>query len=806
MFFKMLKNDIKCKKGLNIIIFVFIAIASILVFAGSVQIYSNLSMKKTAEKMCRPSDLILGAVTLYSTKEDGYRNIEPFLDNNDKVLEWHSGHMSRIRSENIDFPGFDEKENTYTYKRQYLTPLPREYDLVYDLNDEPFYVPNGCIALSVTIGDRTGVKVGDIIRLTTVTGKVYELEVCTFFKDNGISSLERYIVSDADYEVLTEDATDTDIVYCVRMKEKKYEAINDLFVDLDNYENLDAGYTALADFTMVSDDDAIMEIISIFVIIISVFLILIIFMTIRFTMVAELKNEEKEIGMMKALGVDSLSFRWLFAAKYIAFAVVGGAIGIAAGLPISGIFVNMFGPDCILPPKWQLILIGVISVLAIIALMIFFSLLVMNRINKISVIDAIHGENRGERFGKSFPVFLHRRKKMSIPFFLALSDVLSRLKRYLFLIIAYTLGTAIILIVFNVRNSCISVEYMKTWLMHTIDFDTAFDSSTADEIWNEAQSEGCRFWEIINKRIENAGIPAHLETMYVGTCEMEHNGRMKSFTALWNPGQPEKFKYHKGGKAPKLANEAAMSSYTAKKLGIHEGDIIKIMILEYNEDKTGSEEAEKEFVITGIFDCMENGDPVLIMGDEYDAGYKSGSNVTGYVIDAPEKDKPAVIKQLRELFGERYILTPEESAEYNMKQYDDLFAALEKVMTIAVVLVLILITYLYVNIFISEEASETALMKSMGFRGCTVQLSYILRMAMLVVSGIILGECFNWTISTRIYNLFMSQWDAAGLYFMFEFPVSFILIPLLIAGTVILTTWLTSSGVRNIDIWKISEE
>ena len=222
MFFKMLKNDIKCKKGLNIIIFVFIAIASILVFAGSVQIYSNLSMKKTAEKMCRPSDLILGAVTLYSSKEDGYRNIEPFLDNNDKVLEWHSGHMSRIRSENIDFPGFDEKENTYTYKRQYLTPLPREYDLVYDLNDEPFYVPNGCIALSVTIGDRTGVKVGDIIRLTTVTGKVYELEVCTFFKDNGISSLERYIVSDADYEVLTEDATDTDIVYCVRMKEKKY--------------------------------------------------------------------------------------------------------------------------------------------------------------------------------------------------------------------------------------------------------------------------------------------------------------------------------------------------------------------------------------------------------------------------------------------------------------------------------------------------------------------------------------------------------------------------------------------------------
>lgn len=152
-----------------------------------------------------------------------------------------------------------------------------------------------------------------------------------------------------------------------------------------------------------------------FIILISVFLIAIIFMTIRFTMIADLKSEEKEIGMMKAIGVDSLRFRWLFAAKYIAFAIVGGMIGIAAGLPVAGMLINMFGPDCILPERYEMITIGVLAVAAIITMMIVFSLLVMRHINRLSVIDAIHGENRGERFGKGFPIFLHRRKKMPIP-------------------------------------------------------------------------------------------------------------------------------------------------------------------------------------------------------------------------------------------------------------------------------------------------------------------------------------------------------------------------------------------------------
>ncbi len=806
MFFKMLKNDLKCKKGLNIIIFLFIAIASVLVFVGSVQIYSNLARSTTAEKMCRPSDFILGAVNYYSDNEDDYKSIEPFLDTHDNVKEWTKTRMFRVNSRSVDFPDFDEEKGYSEKNTSFFSMLPRDFDLVYDLNDKPFYVPNGCIALSVSTRDETGVKIGDKVRYTSETGNIYELEVCNFFKNNSIKYLERFIVSDDDYEVLSAGKVNSDTVYCIRMNKCDYGRIEALFRDMENDESIKAGYYGIANAITFSDELMITELISLFVIITSIFLITIIFMTIRFTMVAELKNEEKEIGMMKALGVDSLRFRWLFAAKYIAFAAVGGIIGIAAGLPLSSNVVNMFGPDCILPERWQMILIGVVSVSVIILLMIFFSLLVMRRINKISVIDAIHGENHGERFSKSAPMFLHRRKRMSVPIFLGLSDVLGRFKRYIFLVIAYTLGAAIVLLVFNVRNSCISVEYTKTWLIHTLDFELDLSNDFYDDISKEADKNGENINDVLNRRMAENNIPAHIEYFYATDGEMEYKDTIKSFNVLWQKGQPEKFDYRKGGRAPKLANEAAMSAFTAEKLGVQIGDVLKIKIEENNEDKTGLELKEKEIVITGIFDYMENGYPVLIMGDEYDEGYKYGTNWTGWVIDAPRSEHPAVLDQLREVFGSEIVMDQRQALLNSMDRFDKLFEVLEKVMTSVVVFVLILITYLYVNIFISEEASETALLKSMGFLGGTVKRAYIIRMAVLVVISVILGEIIIWSLGSKLFNLFLRQYDATGLKFFFEFPISFVLIPALIAGTVLLTTWATSRGVRNIEIWKISEE
>ena len=804
MFFKMLRSDLKRKKGLNVILFIFITIASILVFAGSVQIFSNITSERTAKRLCKSSDTIFWRNEGDNNSEETQNKISEILTAEDNVVDWSSSPITRISVSNLDFPDYEEK-NSYIFvsKPQCLITLPKEHDTVYDLDDKPFYVPNGSIAIPVDISLNTGVKQGDTILFTTDTGYTYELEVCRIFKENIVNGLCRYIVSDEDYKVLTNDSVRKYISYNIRLNDasdiKKDEIENTIIKN-------DIPIFTFSYNHFASNDYIMLQIISTFIILVSIFLIIIIFMTIRFTLIADLKSEEKEIGMMKALGVDSLSFRWLFAAKYIVFSIVGGIIGIAAGLPLASMLVNMFGPNSILPERYIMVIIGLLSVVAMITVMILFSLFVMRRIKKISVIDAIHGENRGERFGKGFPMFLHKRRKMTVPLFLALTDILRRLKRYIFLIIAYSLGAAILLLVFNVRNSVINPRYSKYWLYHDYDFSIELSDEATNEIAKEKKKTGNNTYEIINRQLADADIPAHYDYMFSGGgFFIDDANNYTHFEVLWKEGEPEKYIYRKNGTVPKLANEAAMSAFTAKKLGIKPGDVIKMNISENNDEHTGIVHNDKEIVITALIDVMEESSPIIIMGDEYEGAFKYTNRLTGATIDTPENKKQDIRNQMEKLFKSN-ILDGRESICDVIGNLSNLFFLLEYGVGGAVMLVLMLITYLYMSIFVTEEVQETALLKSIGFRDSTVKTEYLLRITLLLIISLILGEVYIWTFGNLLFETFMLQYNVTGMRFIFEFPVNFIVIPLIMLTCLMLTSAFTLRGIKHIGIWKISEE
>ena len=804
MFFKMLKSDLKRKKGLNVILFIFITIASVLVFVGAVEIFSTLTADSITDEYCKASDATAIMVALSGDTADSLKKAEKTLDEDSNVISWKKQDWTRIRALSMDYPNIEEDDKTpfINNRQNYICKLPRDYDLVYDMNDQPFRVESGKIAIPVELSRNLGVYVGDKIKFTTLMGDVYELEVCTLFKENGFQYMIRFIVSDADYDTLTKDEVKRHNVYSMKLREStgiKLDELGNKLVDENIYP------ITLLKQDDTSDDDYVMRaIIAVFVVIICIFLIAIIFMTIRFTMVADLKSEEKEIGMMKALGVDSLKFRWLFAAKYVFFAIIGGIIGIAAGLPLSELVVNTFDANAILPERSKMILIGIISVVTMIFMMIGFSMIVMRRINRISVIDAIHGENHGERFGKGFPMFLHRRKKMSVPMFLALSDILGRFKRYIFLIIAYTLGASIMLLAFNVRNSIISKEFTKMFLYHTVDF--------GEDMYNDAKSrmsaEGKTFSQVLNEMFTEAGFPTYFDALdqTYGSKIDEKGEKLKEFSILYGDGKIEKLNYREGGKCPQLENEAAMSYYTAKNYGIKVGDVVDFVIYEKANNGTDCVENEQQLVITALFDYFEAGYPVLIMGKEYDKGYKFGENIIGMEIHAKESEKAGIVKQMKAYFGNDKILDIDEQIYEWMSEYDRLFALIEYGMGGAIIFVLLLITYLYCSVFIAEETPEIALLKSTGFTEKAVKKWYILRIFLLAAVSIMIAEVLFRTLGQLLMTKFMESYEVTGVNFLFELPVSFIIIPLIVIVSVLMVVTLTLRSIRGIDIWKISEE
>ena len=153
---------------------------------------------------------------------------------------------------------------------------------------------------------------------------------------------------------------------------------------------------------------------------------------------------------MKAIGVYSFSYRALFAVKYMAFAVIGGIIGMVIAMPLSDIMIDRFMIHIIIPKLSQRITIAIIMLILMILIMGIFILHSLRCMNKISVMDTIHGENKGERFKKIPGMFLHKKKLMNIPLFLALGDILGKIKRYAYLIFTYVVSVSMVLFVIQV--------------------------------------------------------------------------------------------------------------------------------------------------------------------------------------------------------------------------------------------------------------------------------------------------------------------------------------------------------------------
>ena len=805
MFFKMLKNDLKMKKGLNMILFVFIALASVLMFVSASQLYMHLTGPARTNEACRNSDVILLFNNSAENREQKLSTVKKRITEKGIFTEYYFSEMLTLKPTQIDFADFEENDQENFFERkQYVTTLPRDTNLVYDLNDRPFYVENGTIRLPHDLRNVVPAKIGDSVHIITPMGRVYELTIAGYFKEPLKYNYFRYLVSDEDYQIISQDfpvKTDavslfTNVGFGIEADEK----ITEFIVNLPQKDNITLGAAYRNDLNM-TEDYLISYIITFAIILISIFMLIIILMTIRFTMVSAMRDEEKEIGMMRAMGIDSLQFRWLFAAKYIAFAVTGGVFGILAGLPISRKVMQMFSGGIILPPTGELIIVGTISALVMAGAIILFSLIVMRRIRHISVIDAIHGENHGERFGKASALLLHNRRRMPVPIFLGLSDILTRMKRYLFLVIAYTLGGMLILLTSHLYHSVINLDFMKYYMVYSMDFYPDFSDDMMKEYERREIAENKDFWEIYNEDLEKNGIAAHVDLCRHSVAELQTGGAISTIV-YFNFDDDSAIRYSEG-KAPVLPNEAALSSYTARNRGIKVGDEIDIIIDEYSEDMLSAVETEKKLIVTGLVDVIETGYPSIIMGREYDKGCIRGTTYTAVRITG--EDKQAEFDKICKLFN-GHTLTPQESLERDLIDYKLPLELLRDVVAGTVVFVNILLTMLYMNIFVAEDKSEIALQRCLGFTDGKIRAAQLFRMMTLVVFSILAAILFAKLIGEKLFDVLFGVLGLSGFRFLPQYLLTWVIMPAVSILTVLIPSLIKLRGIGSIDIASISEE
>ena len=804
MFFKMLKNDLKAHKGLNIILFIFIVSASIISVMASNLLYATIAGRNNTSEITKVANIRVNCNIGMGSFDEKKEALEEYMKQSDmiidgEVLEWIGiiGDEVCINGRYVSDEGFPPIRSTH------LTTQPKKVNLLYNDEDSPFVVEPGCIAVSIDMADLVGIKRGDKIDITTQMGNIYEFTVSEIYKNPGIVVSEDLVISDADYEALKSEFPFRIVKLYINAKSNSFERrITEELYDND----LVKAYSSWNYTPEIDSDYTIVTVISYFLLAMSIIIILIMLITIRFMMVAAIKQEEKEIGMMRAIGVDSPRYRWMFAATYIVFAIIGGVAGLTAGVKLSKYLIRQFCTNLVMKNHNMTTYISILVSVGIIFLIILFAALMMRRISKISVIETIHGNAAGERFEKLNKMNMYKSKHLKVPSFLAIGNIVNSFKKYIFLVITYAMAIVILFVVFHLKSTLLSAEYSKSFLILRYDFIVYMSGDWASYYYQKG-GDTLGAYTVMGEELNAAGIPVKMRYMNSTNAEIiVPDGEEIVAKFLFGDTNNELIPLRKGGKLPIRDNEVIVSYFTAKKQGWKIGDNIKLRLDEYNDDKIGSHTVTKTFIITGFFDKMEEGYPSIIVGEEYTGAVKTELLVTDLYIDAPKSEHPKYIKMMEDFFGEKYVDTMEEERADNFAYITGYIDALKVILSVMIAFILALNTLLYTTVDLARETSSVAMLKCVGFSNKDVRKWQILRMIIILVISYILAIILQNTVVSMAVRKVFETFGSTGFRFIPDPIDRYLIIPFIIFGTVIVALRLCLNKVKNINIWNIRED
>lgn len=812
MYLSMLKRDLKDQKALNVVLFAFMIVATVAMVAGATLLYSFMVGEQITYEKCNSTDLIVLMPVDQSDAEGARQEVFDAFGSLDIARDMYVSQVVAMSDRTVFVNDEEGERNEAPGGIYVITSKPQERNIPYTLNGEDFEIPNGCVAISQLMASRMGIGVGDKIRLATQMGNVYEFTISEIYRNPVELTWTFLYLSDRDAEIFYGECPKKTDFYELNVDAGDGDYIDTLLpiITDTSLQFEDRGIITGATKVASMNDTGIMVIIIVLsTLIVAVFVMAMIMMTIDFSIKSMVKREAKQIGMMKAIGVWSFSYKLLYVVKYMAFCVVSGLIGLPLGFMLSEKIYDVFVYDVIFPDKVTMIMIGVIAMLVNIAFIQFFCVISLRRMNKISVIDAIHGENRGERFVKLPGLSLVRRKTMGIASFLAVSDILRALKRYIYLILAYTLGIAAVLFMIQLKDSVLDISYLQHYFQRgRIDFDLELDDTYIERLVQQAGSYS-GVYDILNDILEENEIPARLVLTEMCTADIYHDDVGLVAEMTWQDADISGLYYLPGGDAPVLYNEVAISKYHADMLGVGIGDYVTLEYDRFSEDHTYTTKVTEDFMVTGFIDYHGTDLVKVIMSPEFEGAFFTPDYVYSAVIDAPLSEHEAIRDQMQAIWtdGEVKVLTPDEVINDFLEGYDLIFNMMIAATAFAAAGVLILLTCLYENIFIEEETADIALLKSMGFKQSVIRGWHLIRLTILVVLSMGLSILFTATIGNKFAEtLFVSLLRNYSFKLTVDPIHNFVIVPLIVISGLVIAVYLMTRLTDSIRIWKVRTE
>jgi len=783
MYLNILKKDLKRKKTMNIILLIFIILATMFITSSGNNI---ISIVTTLDDYIIEAELADYFMVMYD--DDGVEErVRTFLEKEEIISDYKLNKLLLGSSQNIDI---NNKKTEYAN----LIILGRMEDIQYKVFDKDDTVltniNDGEIYLSLDFLKTYNLETGDVITLKNEQGYKKEFKIA-----GGVKSIiygtprvgcTVYMISDNDYQEIMKQEGFNHVWQCSIVSEEPKElaaVVSGINLSLLLAEPQESVYLIYLIDMVVA---AVMLIVSICLILISMVIL-------RFTIAFTLNEEFREIGVMKAIGINDNQIRRLYSIKYCGISLIGTMIGILLGLPFGELLLYEVSQNIIIngSNNYWINLLGAGGVVLII---IIFCFLVTGKLKKITPITAIRNGSNGERYHGRNILALHKSWLKPISF-LSLNDIFSGLRKFFTLILTFTIGIFLIIIPLNTANTLKSENIVQWFGMAKSDLYIAKNLyiERTDFVTKESYQE---LFEDLEQRLLDDGIIAQVFTEVHWSVNFIKGEKSTNAISMQGVGiSTEEYSYTKGS-APQNDNEIALTHITADTLEANIGDTIRVVI----------GEMEQEFIITAIFQSMMNMGKGARFSENFDLDYAVATgNMALQVRYLEEPNKMAQAKSL-ELIEAFYpdteiFLGGEYIADLINVNLDDMISLI----IIIVIGINALIAVLMVKSFIIREKGEIAMLKALGFRDNSLIKWQILRMGIIIIISTILGAVLSIPLAQISAGQVFKMMGASSIIFEIKALEVYVIYPFIILIATIVSSFIAAQDIRKISASKTSD-
>lgn len=786
MFFEILKRDLKRKKTMNFIIFIFV-IMSVTFVCSSVTNLSGtfnsldkyfadagvgdfiaLERAQGAEKSAEEIARELPYVNEIKSEEVLY-NVEGIKVKSGEIIK---------AAEIVMISSFDRRINKFYYS---------------DKNLEITEIPKGGVYLRKSALETLNSDVGDTLTVT-IDGIEKEFKILGVLKDaffgGSLMDTPRFLISEQDFsaflkgENIDQYLGSIDYFYTDNTDDLRKE-----LSECTNIAFMDTKGTMKITYLMEMVVAGMLMIVSICLIIIALFIL-------KFTISFTISEEFREIGIMKAIGIPSAGIRMLYLVKYLALALLGAVIGFICSFPFSNLLMEKAKETIVISDEGSMML-SVISAIVVVAVVMFFGFRSTRLIKKYTPVDAIRNGSTGERYKKKGFLKLSKSGSRPAPF-MAFNDILSGLKRFMVMIITFSIGILLVMIVLN----CISTlksEKLVRWFGVT-EADVYLSSTKNITDYHNENGKELLQDELENIRIllQENGMPAKVGAEVLFNYALKKGDRKANSMAFLGVNtDTNDYDNYVEGSAPQNPKEIALHYMLLENLNAAIGDTVTVT------DPDGP----RDYIVSGTFETMTNrGEGVRFHQDD-DRNYLYMNGIWGIQIkfsDNPsDKEKTSRIEQMKDLLPDYEIYTPSgftDKTIHSAAYLDDT----RWLVLLVVILINILVAVLMEKSFLTKERGEIACLKALGFRDSSIVFWQTLRVFIVMLISTVIAIALNNPVCQISVGGIFKGMGAKNIIFDPNILESYVIYPGIIIAATLFGVFLTAISVKHISANEIN--